>query len=133
MIEHFEAGLELKGTEVKSLRAGLCQLKDAYISFKKDELFLQKAYIGLYKPAGIHNHEPERLRKLLLHRHEVHKIQGELRKRGFTCIPTKMYFKKGRAKLEIALAKGKKKWDKRQAMKKRSQEREIARHLKKNR
>ena len=132
LLDHFEAGLELRGTEVKSLRQGQCQLKDSYVAFRGRELFLQNAHISPYKPAGLENHQPERLRKLLLHRHEVDKIQGRLQKKGLTCIPIKIYFKKGRAKLEIALAQGKKKWDKRHSEKKKSQQREIARHLKKS-
>ena len=131
LLEKFEAGLALKGAEVKSLRLGRCQLKDSYIAFRKNEAYLQKAHISPYKPASINNHEPERLRKLLLGRHELNKIQGRLQKKGLTCIPIRVYFKNGKAKLEIALAQGKKKWDKRQAAKKKSQDREIARHLKK--
>ena len=131
LLEKFEAGLALQGTEVKSLRLGRCQLKDSYIAFRKNEAYLQKAHISPYKPASINNHAPERLRKLLLARHELNKIQGRLQKKGCTCIPLRIYFKNGRAKLEIAIAQGKKKWDKRQAAKKKSQEREIARHLKK--
>ena len=131
LLDSFSAGLELQGTEVKALREGLCQLKDSYISFRGNELFLQKAHIGAYKAAGASNHEPERLRKLLLHRHEIDKIKGRLQKKGLTCIPTKIFFQKGKAKLEIRLAQGKKKWDKRESLKKKSQEREMARHLKK--
>ncbi len=130
LLDKFEAGLVLKGTEIKSIRNGGCQLKDSYISFKKQEAFLQNAYIAPYKGASEINHEPERLRKLLLNRHELNKLQGALQKRGLTCVPTKIYLKNGKAKLEIALAKGKKTWDKREDAKKKSQNREIARRLK---
>jgi len=131
LLDRFEAGLELKGTEIKSLRQGACQLKDSYISFKKDEAYLQNAHISPYKSSGIaNNHEPERLRKLLLRRHELHKIKGALQKKGLTCIPTKVYLKNGLAKIEIALAKGKKKWDKREASRKKTIQREMRKSLK---
>lgn len=131
LLEKFEAGLELKGTEIKSLRQGACQLKDSYIAFKKDEAYLQNAHINPYKSSGSsNNHEPERLRKLLLHRHELNKIKGSLQKKGLTCIPTKVYLKNGLAKIEIALAKGKKKWDKREASKKKTIQKEIRKSLK---
>ncbi|MDE0152206.1 MAG: SsrA-binding protein SmpB [Bdellovibrionales bacterium] len=131
LMEKFEAGLELKGTEIKSLRQGACQLKDSYISFKRDEAYLQNAHISPYKSSSLEsNHEPERLRKLLLHRHELHKIKGALQKKGLTCIPTKVYLKDGLAKIEIALAKGKKKWDKREASKKKTVQKEIRKSLK---
>lgn len=131
LMEKFEAGLELKGTEIKSLRQGACQLKDSYISFKRDEAYLQNAHISPYKSSSLEsNHEPERLRKLLLHRNELHKIKGALQKKGLTCIPTKVYLKNGLAKIEIALAKGKKKWDKREASKKKTVQKEIRKSLK---
>ena len=126
LMEKFEAGLELKGTEIKSLRQGGCQLKDSYISFKRDEAYLQKAHISPYKHSGLsNNHEPERLRKLLLHQHELNKIKGALQKKGLTCVPTKIYLKRGLAKIEIALAKGKKKWDKREASKRKTIQKEM--------
>ena len=132
LIDKFEAGLVLKGTEIKSLRHGGCQLKDSYIAFRKNGCYLQKAYISPYKSAHENNHEPERLRKLLLNVHEINKIQGALQRKGLTCIPLKIYLKKGRAKLEMAIAQGKKKWDKREFEKKKSQKREIQRHLKRS-
>ena len=132
-VDKFEAGLVLRGTEIKSLRAGGCQLKDSYIALRKNECYLQKAYISPYKGAHVeNNHSPERLRKLLLNSHEINKIQGALQKKGLTCIPLKIYLKKGRAKLEIAIAQGKKKWDKREDLKKKSQRRDIQRHLKRS-
>ena len=129
LMDKFEAGLVLKGTEIKSIREGGCQLKDSYIAFRKQEAFLQNAYIAPYKKSHNHNHSPERLRKLLLNRSELNKIQGALQKKGLTCIPIKMYLKNGQAKLEIALARGKKLWDKRASAKEKSQKREIARRI----
>ena len=133
LLEKFEAGLQLKGTEIKSLREGACQLKDSYISFKKNEAYLQNAHISPYKSSGLsNNHEPERLRKLLLHRHELNKIKGSLQKKGLTCVPTKVYLKNGLAKIEIALAKGKKKWDKREDSRKKTMQKEIRKNLKRS-
>lgn len=133
LLEKFESGLQLKGTEIKSLRQGACQLKDSYISFKKNEAYLQNAHITPYKSSSLsNNHEPERLRKLLLHRRELNKIKGALQKKGLTCVPTKVYLKNGLAKIEIALAKGKKKWDKREASRKKTMQREIRKNLKRS-
>ena len=119
IIETYEAGLELMGSEVKSLRDKQITFKDSYISFKGDEAFLQNAHIAEYKASSYNNHEPERLRKLLLHRHELNKIFGAIKEKGLTCVPLKIYFKEGRVKLEIALVKGKKEIDKRETIKKR--------------
>ena len=131
--EKFEAGLVLQGSEVKSLRAGRCHLKDAYISFRGREAFLQKAHISPYNPASVHNHEPERLRKLLLNRKEIERIQGLVQQKNMTCIPLRIYFKKGKAKMEIALAVGKTHRDKRETVKKRADIRQIHRALKRKR
>lgn len=130
--EKFEAGLILKGSEVKSLRAGRCHLKDAYISFRGREAFLQKAHISSYSPAASHNHEPERLRKLLLNRKEIEHIQGLVQQKNMTCVPLRVYFKKGRAKMEIALAVGKTHKDKRETIKKKTAARQIKRALKRS-
>lgn len=119
IVETFEAGLMLMGSEVKSLRNKDVQLKDSYITFKGDEAFLQNAHIAEYKASSYNNHAPERLRKLLLNRKELDEIFGALREKGYSCVPLKIYFKNGRAKLEIALVKGKKTHDKREAIKKR--------------
>jgi SsrA-binding protein len=119
VIETYEAGMALTGSEVKSLRDKSIQLKDSYISFRGDEAFLQNAHISEYKASSYNNHAPERLRKLLLHRHELEKIFGSIKEKGYSCVPLKIYFKKGRVKLEIALVKGKKEIDKREAIKKR--------------
>jgi len=133
VIETYEAGLVLTGSEVKSLRAKQVQLKDSYISFSGDEAYLQNAHISEYKASSYNNHEPERKRKLLMHRHELGQIYGALREKGLTCIPLKIYFKKGRAKMEIALVKGRKLHDKRQAIKKREESRELSKSLRKSR
>jgi SsrA-binding protein len=133
IIQTFEAGLMLMGSEVKSLRARQVQLKDSYISFRGMEAFLQNAHISEYKNSSYNNHEPERLRKLLLHQKELEEIYGSLREKGLTCVPLKLYFKKGRAKLEIALVKGKKAHDKRESIKKRESDQEIRRTLQKSR
>lgn len=127
IVETFEAGLVLTGSEVKSIRARSIQLKDSYISFKGDEAFLQNAHISEYKSSSYNNHQPERLRKILLHRDELDKIYGALREKGLTCVPLKIYFKKGRVKVEIALVKGKKIHDKREAIKKRDVDNQLRR------
>lgn len=123
--ETFEAGLELTGSEVKSLRLKQITFKDSYISFIKDEAFLQNAHIAEYRASSYNNHVPERLRKLLLHRKELDKIYGSLREQGLTCVPLKIYFKDGRVKLEIGLAKGKKLHDKRETIKKRDVDQQL--------
>jgi SsrA-binding protein len=119
IVETYEAGLMLMGSEVKSLRAKDVQLKDSYISFRGNEAFLQNAHIAEYKASSYNNHAPERLRKLLMNRKELDEIAGALAEKGYSCVPLKIYFKDGRAKLEIALVKGKKTHDKRDAIKKR--------------
>lgn len=129
ILETYEAGIELKGSEVKSLRIGQCALKDSYVAFKGDEAFLQNAHISVYKASSYNNHSPERLRKLLLHRHELNKIYGALREKGLSCVPLKIYFKKGMVKVELGLGKGKKTIDKREAIKKRHENREMQHRL----
>ena len=131
ILEKFEAGMVLQGSEVKSLRDSKVQLKDAYVAFRGHEAYLQNAHIGVYMASSYNNHEPERLRKLLLNHSELEKIFKGTTEKGLTCVPLKMYFKKGRAKVEIALARGKKKGDKRQAVKSRESDREIQRALRK--
>ena len=131
IIETFEAGLALLGSEVKSIRNKQVQLKDSYISFVGDEAFLQNAHISEYKASSYNNHSPERLRKLLLHRNQLDKIYGALREKGLSCVPLKIYFKNGRIKLEIALVKGKKLHDKRESIKRRDAVREIKQQFKK--
>ncbi|NUN04146.1 MAG: SsrA-binding protein SmpB [Bdellovibrio sp.] len=133
IVETYEAGLQLMGSEVKSLRAKDVQLKDSYISFRGDEAFLQNAHIAEYKASSYNNHAPERLRKLLLNRKELDEIFGALREKGYSCVPLKIYFKEGRAKLEIALVKGKKTHDKREAIKKRDVSDQIRSTLRRSR
>lgn len=133
IVETFEAGLQLMGSEVKSLRNKDVQLKDSYITFKGDEAYLQNAHIAEYKASSYNNHVPERLRKLLLNRKELDEIFGALREKGYSCVPLKIYFKNGRAKLEIALVKGKKTHDKREAIKKRDVSDQIRSSLRRSR
>lgn len=124
--ETFEAGIELQGSEVKSLRKGDVNLKDSYVAFSNNEAFLQNVHISVYKASSYMNHEPERRRKLLLSRAELMKIERAIQERGFTCVPLKVYFKGGWAKVEIALAKGKKAADKRSSIKEKDMNREIS-------
>ena len=132
--EKFQAGLILKGSEVKSLRKGRCQLKDAYIAFRREEAFLQNAHISPYEKAGCgRGHPPERIRKLLLKKSELRRISGLVQKKGLTCVPLKIYFQKGWAKVEIALAVGKTRGDKREAVRKKETERRIQKALRKRR
>ncbi len=123
----FEAGLVLKGTEVKSLRQGKASIDDAYARFRDGEIYLYNAHISPYSHATVDGHEPERPRKLLLHRHEIRRLLGKVQERGFTLIPLKLYFKDEHAKVEIALARGKKKIDKRETIRRREQQREMER------
>lgn len=124
--ETFEAGVELRGSEVKAIRAGDINLKDSFIAFKNGEAYLQNAYISEYRASSYNNHIPERHRKLLLNASELDKIERAIQEKGFTCVPLKIYFKAGWAKVEIALAKGKNVGDKRQTEKSRDADREIA-------
>ncbi|MBX3021113.1 MAG: SsrA-binding protein SmpB [Bdellovibrionales bacterium] len=133
IIETFEAGLVLTGSEVKSLRQNQCTLKDAYVAFRGHEAYLQKAHIPIYLASSYNNHEPERVRKLLLHDTELAKIYTAITEKSLTCVPLKIYWKKGFAKVEIGIARGKKKGDKRQAVKSREADREIQRSLRKSR
>jgi SsrA-binding protein len=123
--DRFEAGVALTGTEVKSVRGGRANLKDAYAIIKDGELWLLNAHIGPYEHGNIFNHEPLRTRKLLIHKEELRKLVGRTQQRGFTLIPTRMYFKNGRVKVEVALAKGKQLWDKRETERRRTADREA--------
>ena len=131
LIERFECGIVLMGTEVKSLRDGNAQLKDSYATIKDGELWLIGAYIAPYTAASRENHDPERSRKLLMHRGEIERLSGSLNERGLTLVPTRLYFsgERSRAKVEIALARGKDLYDKRETIKKRDMAREVAREL----
>jgi SsrA-binding protein len=125
--DSYEAGLVLTGTEVKSLRAGRASLVDAYARIKDGEVWLEGAHIPEYDQASWTNHEPRRPRKLLLHRNEIAKLIGKTKESGLTLVPLSLYFKDGKAKVEIALARGKKAYDKRQTLAARDADREIAR------
>lgn len=129
--ERFETGISLQGWEVKSLRAGHAQLKEGYVSIKDGQVFLVGAHISPLASASTHvKPDPRRTRKLLLHRQEIRKLIGAVERRGYTLVPLALYWKKGRAKLEIALAKGKRQYDKRASIKQRETEREQQRALK---
>ncbi len=129
LLEKFEAGMMLLGSEVKSLRDGQANLSDAYVVHHNGEITLIKSHISIYPPANRFNHEPLRTRKLLLHKRQAEHLIGKMKERGFTLIPTKIYFKNGKAKCEIALARGKKTIDRREDIKKKSQKREIERAI----
>lgn len=131
ILETMEAGIVLQGTEVKSLREGRANLKDSYATVKDGEVFLLNAHISPYKHGNINNHEPTRTRKLLLHKKEIRRLIGKVQEKGLTLVPLKMYFKNGKVKVELALARGKKIYDKRKDMAKRDAELEIKRHLRK--
>ena len=128
--ETYEAGLALVGTEVKALRAHKANLRDSYARVKDGELFLHGIHIGAYAPAGQFSHKETRPRKLLLHRREINRLWGRVRERGYSIVPLQIYFKDGRAKVEIALAKGKQLHDKREAIARKTMRREIERALK---
>lgn len=125
LLERFEAGVVLTGTEVKAIRSGRANLKDAYGLVKDGELWLLNAHIGAYEHGNIYNHEPLRTRKLLVHREELRKLLGRTQQKGLTLIPTRLYFKRGRVKCELAVAKGKQLWDKRETIRRRTAEREA--------
>lgn len=129
LLDRFEAGMVLTGTEVKSLRAGKAQIKDGYAAISGRELFLHNVHIPPYEPASRDNHEPERTRKLLLHRRELERLVGKTKERGLTLVPTRLYFSGRNAKVEIALARGKDVGDKRQALKEREMRRDMDRAL----
>lgn len=130
--EKYEAGIALQGSEVKSLRDGQASLSDAYAMIKNNEAWLLHAHIAPYAPSAIFNHEPKRARKLLLHKAQILKLLGKLKEKGLTLIPTMLYFKQGRAKVELGLAKGKKKYDKRTAIKARENKRELSRAVRRH-
>jgi SsrA-binding protein len=129
ILENFEAGLVLQGSEIKSVRAGQISLAEAYVRTDGTDAWLIDAYIAPYKQANIYNHEPRRPRKLLLHAKEIQEIYENVRQKGVTIIPLQVYMKSGRAKVEIAIAKGKKNYDKRDDLARKDAEREIERHL----
>ena len=131
-LDILEAGIVLKGSEIKSIRGGKVNIADSYAAEKGGELFLVNSHIASYKQASYSDHNPMDERKLLLNRKEINKLIGKIQREGLTIIPTKMYFKRGRAKIEIAIAKGKKQFDKRAAKKNRDWNRDKARYIRKS-
>lgn len=127
--ERFEAGMVLKGTEVKSLRDGKANLNDSFALIRNGEIFLHNLHITPYAFGNRENHDPDRLRKLLMHKKEIEKLFGKIREKGYSVVPLRLYFKNGLAKVELGLAKGKKLYDKREDMKKKDQSREMAQAL----
>ena len=130
IIDTFETGIVLTGTEIKSIRLGKCNLKDSYAIIKNNEIFILNMHISQYEQGNRFNHEETRTRKLLMHKKEILKLRDKLEIDGFTLVPIKLYFKGSKAKLLIGLAKGKKNYDKREAIKKKDIERQIAKDLK---
>jgi SsrA-binding protein len=129
LLERLECGIALQGTEVKALRAGGAQLKDGYALVRDGELWLHNVHIPPYGPAARENHEPERPRRLLAHRREIDRLIGRTKEKGLTLVPTRVYFNEGRAKVEIALAKGKDRFDKRESIKERETKRDMDRAI----
>ena len=129
--EFFEAGIALKGSEVKSLRDGKANISESYAIDEQGEIFLLNSHIPSYKESSYNNHDPKRNRKLLLNKREINKLIGRVNREGYTLIPTNLYFKKGKVKIEIAVAKGKREYDKRQVKKKSDWNREKARFFRK--
>ncbi|HBA96787.1 MAG TPA: SsrA-binding protein [Lachnospiraceae bacterium] len=128
--DKYEAGISLAGTEVKSLRMGRCSVKEAFIRIEKGEIYVYNMHISPYEKGNIFNKDPIRVRKLLLHRHEIRKIEGQIAQKGYTMVPLNVYFKGSLVKVEIGLAKGKKLYDKRQDIAKKDQRREAERKFK---
>ena len=127
ILDEYEAGMVLLGTEIKSLRLGRANLKESYAQIRKGEIYLENMHIGAYPFAAGGNHDPLRSRKLLLHKEEIKRLTGKVREKGQTLVPLRVYLKGGKAKVVLALAKGKRKYDKRQAIRKREEEREMER------
>lgn len=130
ILDTYEAGIELRGTEIKSVRKGSTNLKDAFIRIKNDEAFIENMHIAPYEQGNRFNHEPLRTRKLLLHKKQIRKLQKEVKENGLTIVPTKLYFNTSKLKVEIALARGKKLYDKRQDLKAKDAKRDVERALK---
>jgi SsrA-binding protein len=129
VLETFECGIELLGSEVKALREGKAQIGDAYAAIEAGEVWLRNAYIPPYEPASLQNHDPERPRKLLLHRYEIERLIGRSQRKGLTLVPTRIYFKGPRAKVELALARGKEQRDRRREIRDRDIQRDVEREL----
>ena len=130
ILEVIEAGMVLLGTEVKSLRQGRANLKDSYARIKGGELYLMQSHISPYTHAYYDNHEPDRVRKLLVHKREIKRLQGKTQEKGLTLVPLKIYFKDGKAKVELALARGKRIYDKRESLKRKTEQRELEKAIK---
>ena len=128
--EKYEAGISLVGTEVKSLRGGSANLKESYVIIKDEEAFLLNCHISPYSHGNIQNHDPLRTRKLLLHKKEISKLWGNISQKGYTLVPLRIYFKNGKAKVEIGLASGKRQYEKRASIREKEVKREIERHMK---
>ncbi len=129
IMESIEAGISLTGSEVKSMRAGQISFKDGYVKFQNNEAFLADVHIAPYENAGYAQHEPERLRKLLLHKREINRLMGKVEQKGLTVVPLKAYFKNGRIKIELALARGLKLFDQRESLKQRAVKRDTDREM----
>ena len=130
ILDTYEAGIELKGTEIKSVRKGSVNLKDSFIRIKDNEAFIENMHIAPYEQGNRFNHEPLRTRKLLLHKKEIKKLQKEVKENGLTIVPTKLYFNTSKLKVEVCLARGKKLYDKRQDIKAKDAKRDVERALK---
>ena len=130
MLDRYETGIVLRGTEVKSLRNGLANLKDSFATIDRGEVFLHNVHISHYEGGNKFNHEAERSRKLLLHRSEIRRLIGKTQQQGLTMVPLKIYFKGGKAKVELGVVRGKKQFDKREAIARRQADREVQRALK---
>ena len=128
--EKYEAGIELHGTEVKSMRMGKCSIKESFIRIEQGEVFVYGMHVSPYEKGNIFNKDPMRVKKLLMHRYEINKLAGKTAEKGFTLVPLQVYFKEGKAKVEIGLARGKKLYDKRQKKKKKDQKREAEKEFK---
>ncbi len=128
--EKYEAGLSLAGTEVKSLRMGQCSIKEAYVGIENGEIYVYHMHINPYERGNIFNKDPLRTRKLLMHKNEILKLSHQIKEKGYTLMPLKVYFKNGKVKIEIGLARGKKNYDKREDIKKRDQQREAEKDFK---
>ena len=128
--EKYEAGVSLHGTEVKSLRMGKCSIKEAFVRIENGEVFVYGMHVSPYEKGNIFNKDPLRVKKLLLHKAEINKLLGKIKEKGFTLVPLQVYFKNGKAKVEIGLARGKKLYDKRQDIAKKDQRREAEKEFK---
>jgi SsrA-binding protein len=129
LLERFEAGVELVGTEVKSLRRKAASLQDAFGAVEGEEVFLYNCHIAPYEQGNRFNHEPRRRRRLLMHKREILRLKGKIQEKGLTLVPTRLYFKNGKVKVELALARGKRQYDKRAAVAKRDADREVEREM----